>query len=113
MTAFIVVSYIVCKPVAHHTNLLGWRYWDNFGIQNIFTRARYQEALQHLHFANNRKQDKTDKAIKLNQLNGHKQSIDKHRTLFNDAVLQNQTYKLGFKLQFCGASSTGYLNEFD
>ena len=38
-------------------------YWDcdyfvsNNGIQNIFTRGRYQEILQNLHFADNSKQD--------------------------------------------------------
>ena len=46
-------------------------YWDcdlfvdNVGIQNIFTRTRYQEVLQNLHFADNTKQEKRDKGSKI------------------------------------------------
>ena len=44
-------------------------YWDcdhfvgNAGIQNIFTRTRYQYVLRNLHFADNKKQDKSVKGI--------------------------------------------------
>ena len=34
-------------------------------IQNISARTRYQVALQNNHFADNTKQDKTDKGIRL------------------------------------------------
>ena len=36
----------------------------NFGLQNIFTRTIYKELLKNLHFADNTKQDKTDKRLK-------------------------------------------------
>ena len=34
------------------------------GLQNIFTRTIYKENLKNLHFADNTKQDKTDKRLK-------------------------------------------------
>ena len=50
-----------CKPVARVPML-----WDcdnfvgNAGIQNNFTRTRYQEDLQNLYFVDNTRQNKTD-----------------------------------------------------
>ena len=44
-------------------------------MQNIFLRTRYQEVLQSLHFVDNIKKDKTDKAKS-------EQSVDKHMTKF-------------------------------
>ena len=38
---------------------------DKAGIQNIFPRARHQEVLQNNYFADNTKQDKTDKDRKV------------------------------------------------
>ena len=35
----------------------------NFGFQNIFTRTIYKELLKNLHFADNTKQDKTEKRL--------------------------------------------------
>ena len=43
----------------------------NVGIQNIFTRTRYQEVLQKFHFAKNTKQDKTDKGYKFKPIIYH------------------------------------------
>ena len=63
MKTFIGVNYIVAVNQLPSIPM----YWDcdyfigNVGIQNIFTRLRYQEVLQNLHFADNTKQNKTDK----------------------------------------------------
>ena len=52
-------------------------YWDcdhfvgNIGIQNLFTRTRYQEVLETLHFADNIKQDKTDKGCQIRPIINH------------------------------------------
>ena len=52
-------------------------YWDcdhfigNKGIQNIFTRSRYLEILQNLHFADNSKQDQIDKDCKICSIIDH------------------------------------------
>ena len=47
-------------------NLMG-----NDGIQNTMIRNRFCEILQNLHFADNRKDDKTDKAFKMRPLIEH------------------------------------------
>ena len=76
-------------------------YWDcdhflrNIGIQNILARARYLEVLQKNHFADNTKQDKTDKVYKSRPIMDHlneslqavfsnnlEQSIDENMTKF-------------------------------
>ena len=67
-------------------NLIG-----NDGIQNTMIRNRFCEILQNLHFADNRKDDKTDKAFKMRPVidylnskfsevlsNDSEQSIDEH-----------------------------------
>ena len=71
-------------------NLIG-----NDSIQNTMIRNRFYEILQNLHFVNNRKDDKTDKAFKMrpviDQLNSKfsevlsndsEQSIDEHMVKF-------------------------------
>ena len=46
-------------------------YWDydhfigNNDMENIFTKGKYQEIMQNLHFANNSKQDQTNKSYKI------------------------------------------------
>ena len=47
-------------------NLIG-----NDGIQNTMIRNRFCEILQNLHFADNRKDDKTDKAFKMRPVIDH------------------------------------------
>ena len=45
-----------------------WKVYNlisNDGIQNTMIRNRFSEILQNLHFADNRKDDKTDKAFKV------------------------------------------------
>ena len=45
-----------------------WKVYNlisNDGIQNTMIRDRFSEILQNLHFADNRKDDKTDKAFKI------------------------------------------------
>ena len=52
-------------------------YWDtdvyieNSGIQSIFTRDRYKEILQNLHFADNAETDKEDKGYKIRPITDH------------------------------------------
>ena len=71
-------------------NLIG-----NDGIQNTMIRNLFCEILQNLHFADNRKGDKTDKAFKMRPVIGHlnlkfyevlsndsEQSIDKRMVKF-------------------------------
>ena len=43
----------------------------NVGIQNIFMRARYQDVLQNLHFADNTTQNKKDKGYKIKPIIDH------------------------------------------
>ena len=59
MKAFLGTNYVMAVNQLPIISM----YWDcdyfvsNNGIQNIFTRGRYQEILQNLHFADNSKQD--------------------------------------------------------
>ena len=59
MKAFLGTNYVMAVNQLPNISM----YWDcdyfvsNNGIQNIFTRGRYQEILQNLHFADNSKQD--------------------------------------------------------
>ena len=75
-------------------------YWDydhfigNTDVENIFTKGRYQEIMQNLHFADNSKQDQTNKSYKIcstidhlnkafqNYSNEPKPSTDEHITKF-------------------------------
>ena len=75
-------------------------YWDydhfigNNDMENIFTKGRYQEIMQNLHFADNSKQDQTNKSYKIcstidhlnkafqNYSNEPKPSTDEHITKF-------------------------------
>ena len=72
-------------------NLIG-----NDGIQNTMIRNRFCEILQNLHFADNRKDDKTGKAFKMKSVIDHlnlkfyevlsndsEQSIDEHMVKLN------------------------------
>ena len=73
-------------------NLIG-----NDGIQNTIIGKRFWEILQNLLYADNRKDDKTDKAFKMRSVIDHlnskfcevlsndsKQSIDEHMMKFKD-----------------------------
>ena len=102
----------------------------NVGIQNIFTRTRYQEVLQKFHFAKNTKQNKTDKGYKikpiiyhLNELfqtvfsNEPEQSIDEYlaKSKGRSSIrqyLKMKPIKWVFKWWFWSAISSGYLYEF-
>ena len=69
-------------------------------------RTRYQVVLQSNLFADNAKQDKTEKSVKIRQISYYsnesmepEKNIDEYMrknnsTFFNEAVLQNQTYKM-------------------
>ena len=103
---------------------------DNPNNASVLTPERnvhvVDEGTTHTKEQNNTKQDKTDKRYRIipmiNYLNESfsavfpnepEQSIDENTTLLNEAILENQTYKMGFKWWFRCASSTDYLCEFD
>ena len=103
-------------------NLIG-----NDGIQNTMIRNRFCEILQNLHFADNRKDDKTDKAFKMRPVIDHlnsnfsevlwndsEQSIDEHRVKFKGRsgmkqYIKSKPIKWGFKFWFSYSSKSGYL----
>ena len=107
-------------------NLIG-----NDGIQNTMTRNYFCEILQNVHFADNRKDGKTDKAFKIRPLigclnskfsevlsNDSEQSIDEHMVQ-SKGISEMKQYtnskpiKLGFKLWFRSWSKSGYLYQMD
>ena len=91
-------------------NLIG-----NDGIQNTMIRNRFCEILQNLHFADNRKDNKTDKAFKMRPVidhlnskfsevlsNNSQQSIDEHIVKFKGRsgmkqYIKSKPVKWGFK----------------
>ena len=103
----------------------------NDGIQNTMVRNRFCEILQNLHFADNRKDDKTDKAFKMRPVidylnskfsevlsNDSQQSIDEHMVKFKGRSEMKQytnskPIKLSFKLWFRSWSKSGYLYQMD
>ena len=106
-------------------NLIG-----NDGIQNTMFRNRC-EILQNLHFADNRKDDKTDKAFKVRPVIDHlnwkvsevlsknsEQSIDEHMVKFKGGsgmkqYIKSKPIKWGFKFWFRCSSKSGYLYQMD
>ena len=128
MKTFIGVNYIL--PVNQLPSIPVYSHFDHFvgnvGIHNIFTRARYQEVLQNLHFVDNAKQDETDKGYKTEPIidrmseafqvgfqNKPEQSIDNHMTKFRGHASIRQYLKMtpikwGFKWWFQCASSIAY-----
>ena len=107
-------------------NLIG-----NDGIQNTMIRNRFCEILQNLHFADNRKDDKTDKAFKMRPVIDHlnskfsevlsndsEQSIDEHMVKFKGRsgmkqYIKSKPIKWGFKFWFRCSSKSGYLYQMD
>ena len=107
-------------------NLIG-----NDGIQNTMIRNRFCEILQNLHFADNRKDDKTDKAFKMRSVIDHlnskfcevlsndsEQSIDEHMVKFKGRsgmkqYIKSKPIKWGFKFWFRCSSKSGYLYQMD
>ena len=78
-------------------------YWDCYcfvdkvSIGNMFTRIRYQEALQNLHFVDNTKQDKTDKGYKTKPIIDHlndEQRIHEFMIRFKGRSLMRQYLKM-------------------
>ena len=82
-------------------NLIG-----NDGIQNSMIRNRFCEILRNLHFSNNRKENRTDKAFKMRQVIDHlyskffavlsndsEQSIDEHMLKFKGRSRMKQYIK--------------------
>ena len=107
-------------------NLIG-----NDGIQNTMIRNRFCEILQNLHFADNRKDDKTDKAFKMISVMDHlnskfyevlsndsEQSIDEHMVKFKGRsgmkqYAKSKPIKWGFKFWFCYSIKSGYLHQMN
>ena len=98
-------------------NLIG-----NDGIQNTVIQNRFYEILQNLHFADSRKDDKTDKVFKMRPVINHlnwkffevlsnnsEQSIDEHKVKFKGGsgikqYIKSKPIKWGFKFWFCCSS---------
>ena len=103
-------------------NLMG-----NDSIQNTMIRNRFCEILKKLHFADNRKDDKTDKAFKMRPVidqlnskfsevlsNNSEQSSDEHMVKFKGRsgmkqYIKSKPIKWGFKFWFSYSSKSGYL----
>ena len=103
----------------------------NEGIQNTIIRKRFCQILQNLHFADNRKDDKTDKAFKMRPVIDHlnwkvsevlsknsEQSIDEHMVKFKGGsgmkqYIKSKPIKWGFKFWFRCSSKSGYLYQMD
>ena len=103
-------------------NLIG-----NDGIQNTMIRNRFCEILQNLHFADNRKDDKTDKAFKMRPVidqlnskfsevlsNNSEQSSDEHMVKFKGRsgmkqYIKSKPIKWGFKFWFHCSKKSDYL----
>ena len=120
MKAFVGINYVMTVNQLPNIPM----YWDcdHFigisGIQNIFTRGKYQEILQNVHFADNSKHDQTDKDYKIRPIIDHlnksfqesysnepKQSIDEYMTKFKGCSSMRQYLKMkpikwGFKWWF-------------
>ena len=103
----------------------------NVGIQNTMIRNRFREILQSLHFVDNRKDNKTDKAFTMGPVIDHinseffevlskdsEQSIDEHMVKFKGRsrmkqYMKSKPIKWGFKFWFCCSSKSGYLYQMD
>ena len=103
----------------------------NDGIQNTIIQNRFCKILQNLHFADNRQDDKTDKAFKLRPVIDHlnskffevlsndsEQSIDEHMVKFKGRsgmkqYIKSKPIKWGFKFWFRCSSKSGYLYQMD
>ena len=112
-------------------------YWEcgeyvgNPGIRNVMARTRFEQILRNLHFADNQKDEKIDKAYKVRSIikhlndsfsscvsNDSTQSVDEHMVKFRGRssmrqYLKNKPIKWGFKFWYRCASKTGYLYQFD
>ena len=129
MKAFIRVNYIMAVNKLPNISMC-WNYEHfigNTGIQNVFMRTRFQEILQNIHFADNSKNDSSDKGYKIRPIIEHlnksfqnsysdepEQSIDEHMTKFKGRFSMRQYLKMKpIKWWFRCASKNGYLYEFD
>ena len=112
-------------------------YWEcgqfigNKGIRNVLTRARFKDILQNIHFADNSKNDKSDKGYRIRPVIDHFnkafasavsndacQSIDEHMVKFKGRssmkqYIKKKPIKWGFKFWYRCASATGYLYQLD
>ena len=104
---------------------------SNDSNQNTMIRNLSCEILQNLHFADNRKDDKTDKAFKMRPVIDHpnskfsevisndcEQSIDEHMVKFKGRsgmkqYIKSKPIKWGFKFWFRCSSKSGYLYQMD
>ena len=103
----------------------------NNGIQNTMIQNRFCKILQNLHFADNRQDDKTNKAIKMRPVIDHlnskffevpsndsEQSIDEHMVKFKGRsgmkqYIKSKPIKWGFKFWFRCSSKSAYLYQTD
>ena len=98
---------------------------------NTMNRNRFCEISEDLHFADNRKDGKTDKTFKMRPLiyhlnskfpevlsNDSEQSTDEHIVKFKDRsgmkqYIKSKPIKWGFKVWFHYSSKSGHLDEID
>ena len=105
----------------------------NDGIQSTMIRNRFCEIFQNLHFVDNRKDDKTDKALKIKTRpvidhlnsklfevlsNDSEQSVDEHMVKFKGwsgmkQYVKSKPIKCGFTFWFHCSSTYGYLYQTD
>ena len=71
---------------------------SNNGIQNTMIRDRFGEILQNPHFADNRKDDKTDKAFKM------KPVIDHLNLRFSEVLSNDSEQRIDEHIEFKGRS---------
>ena len=103
----------------------------NDGIQNTMIRNRFCEILQNLHFADNRKDNKPDKAFKIRPVINHlnskfsvelsndsEQSIDQYMMKLKGRsgikqYIKSKPIKWGFNVWLCFSSKSSYLYQMD
>lgn len=133
MSAFLGINYIMSinkLPTIKSYWECG-QYIGNEGVRNVMSRSRFEDILRNLHFSDNTKADKSDKANKVRPLinlfnesfssavsNGDNQSIDEHMVKFKGRssmkqYVKNKPIKWGFKFWYRCASSTGYLYQLE
>ena len=110
--------------------------WQSISYRRLLNtgekiRNHFCEILENLHFADNRKGDKTDKAFKVRTVVDHvnskfsqvlssdsEQSINKHMLKFKGRsgmkqYIKSKPIKKDLKFLFCCSSKSGYLYQMD
>ena len=133
LKAFLRINFVIAinklPTIAEYwrvDNLIG-----NDGVQNTMIRNRFCEILRNLHFADNRKDDNTDKDFKMRPFIDHRylkfsevlsndseQSIDENMVKFKGRsgmkqYIKSKPIKWGFKFWSYCLSKSCYLHQVD